>query len=204
MIKKYLIVLSYLFLVLGLNVYCQKKANKIVRKSPKDHDFIEAKKYTKTKKLDTQLCIIIQMNMHSGLKRAFITDLKKYKNIDSFMVSHGCGKNSWGNDNSKDNPQFSNEDGSHLSSIGKYKIGERGHSQWGINVKYLLFGLESTNSNALKRTIVLHSWDDVTDNEIYPNGTAEGWGCPAVSNKTMKKLDSIIQKHPRMLLWIKN
>jgi len=64
----------------------------------------------------------------------------------------------------------------------------------GIKVKYLLVGKDSTNRNALKRTIVLHSWEAVSDNDIYSNGTLEGWGCPALSNNNMRKLDSMLQQ----------
>ncbi|MDQ3073347.1 MAG: murein L,D-transpeptidase catalytic domain family protein [Bacteroidota bacterium] len=87
---------------------------------------------------------------------------------------------------SKDAPRFSNIEGSHCSSLGKYKIGERGYSAWGINIKYLLIGLEPTNRNALARTIVFHSWEKVKDEEAYPDGTPEGWGCPTISVNSMR------------------
>ena len=44
-----------------------------------------------------------------------------------------------------------------------------------------LHGLEETNQSAYDRIIVLHSWDMMSDEEIYPEGSPEGWGCPAVS-----------------------
>jgi hypothetical protein len=103
----------------------------------------------------------------------------------------------------KEAPSFSNVEGSHKSSIGKYAIGERGPSQWGVGIKYLLHGLESTNSNALRRAIVLHSWDQVSDHEIHPNGTPEGWGCPAVSNESMRIIDELLKGcDKRTLLWM--
>ncbi len=103
----------------------------------------------------------------------------------------------------KKKPVFSNTDNSHCTSLGKYKIGARGYSQWGIRVNYLLHGLESTNSNALSREIVLHSWEDIPDETLYPRGTPEGWGCPAVSNVMLKKVDGILRnKRAPVLLWI--
>ncbi|WP_317616906.1 murein L,D-transpeptidase catalytic domain-containing protein, partial [Elizabethkingia miricola] len=42
-----------------------------------------------------------------------------------------------------------------------------------------MHGLEETNSNALKRVIVFHSWDKMSDEEVFPKGSPEGWGCPA-------------------------
>jgi hypothetical protein len=69
----------------------------------------------------------------------------------------------------------------------------------------LLHGLESTNNNAVKRQIVLHSWSDVADKEVYPHGTPEGWGCPAVGNNFMKILDGKLkQTEQPVLLWIFN
>ena len=103
----------------------------------------------------------------------------------------------------KTSPVFSNVEDSHCSSLGKYRIGERGKSQWGIGVKYSLYGLEKTNKLAMKRAIVLHSWKSVPDKEVFPDGTPEGWGCPAVSNNFMKKIDAILQKSGRpVLLWV--
>jgi len=66
----------------------------------------------------------------------------------------------------------------------------------------LLDGKEQTNSNAIKRAIVLHSWEEVPNDEVYPNGTPEGWGCPAVSNESMIKIDSVLQKNKKVLFWI--
>lgn len=162
----------------------------------------EALRYCRKNKMDTCFAIFIDYSIHSGKKRAFLLDLQKDSITDSLLVSHGCGDMPWGWDYSKNNPQFSNDFESHRSSLGKFKIGARGYSSWGINVKYILHGLEITNSNALKRIIVMHGWGDVSDHEVYPNGTPEGWGCPAFSNSGMTKIDSILQnKKKAVLLW---
>jgi len=118
------------------------------------------------------------------------------------MVSHGCGNTIWGQTHTKENPQISNEHDSHCSSIGKYVVLQRGISQWGIKVNYVLQGKGQTNSNAINRAIVLHSWEAVPNNEVYPEGTPEGWGCPAVSNKSMVKIDEILKKEKKILMWI--
>ena len=94
---------------------------------------------------------------------------------------------------------------SHCSSLGKYQVDDRAASAWGIHVKYYLKGLESTNSNAYVRDVVLHSWEQVSDIEVFPNGTPEDWGCPAISNNTMKTVDYLIRKQKKhLLLWIYN
>lgn len=163
----------------------------------------EALRFCTSKKLNTDFCILIDMSLHSGLKRMFIWDFKKKSLIEKYLVGHGCGTNPWSLDGSKDHPKFSNEDGSHLSSLGKYKLQERGYSEWGINVKYLMHGLEETNSNALKRFIVFHSWDRMNDDEVFPKDSPEGWGCPTVSNNAMREIDPMLKGSERpVLMWI--
>lgn len=165
----------------------------------------EAVTFCKANVYNTDFCILIDMTIHSGKKRAFLWDMKKDSILSEGMCAHGCGSNPWGETYTKEKPKFSNTPDSHCTSIGKFKIGKRGYSNWGINVNYLLHGLESTNSNALKRQIVLHSWDDVTDEEVYPNGTPEGWGCPAVSNAFMRTVDPKLKASEKpVLLWMFN
>jgi hypothetical protein len=163
----------------------------------------EALAYCQSKKFNTDYCILADMSLHSGLKRFFVWDFKKDTISYSFMVSHGCGDNPWSYDYSREKPKFSNVDGSHCSSLGKYKIGQRAWSDWGIHVKYVLHGLESTNSNALSRYIVFHSWEQIPDNEVYPYGTPEGWGCPSISNASMEIMDAMLKKtNQPTLLWM--
>lgn len=164
--------------------------------------FNEAQQYCEKNNLNQKLFFLIDLGIHSGLKRFFIYDLKNKKLLQSFLVSHGCGNSPWGATYTKENAEISNQVDSHCSSIGKYIVLNRGVSQWGIKVNYLLDGKEETNSNAIKRVIVLHSWEEVPNDEVYPNGTPEGWGCPAVSNESMIKIDSILQKNKKVLFWI--
>jgi len=170
----------------------------VLRKKAKD-----ALAFCKSHNYNTNFCILIDLGMHSGLKRFFVWDFSKKEISHRFLVSHGCGRMPWSWTWSRDNAKLSNEDGSHCSAAGKYKIGKRGYSNWGIKVNYLLYGLEATNSNAYARKIVLHSWQDVGDDELYPEGTPEGWGCPAISNHALKLLDPKLKKSKKsVLLWI--
>lgn len=164
--------------------------------------FKEAKQYCKTNKLNQDKFILIDLGLHSGLQRFFVYDFQQKKIIKSYIVSHGCGDNQWGKTSSKENAPVSNEFDSHCSSLGKYVISDRGVSQWGIKVNYLLQGKEKTNSNAVNRAIVLHSWEAVPNDEVYPEGTPEGWGCPAVSNESMTEIDKILKQNKNVLMWI--
>lgn len=163
----------------------------------------EALIFCKNNKLNTNYCLLINAGLHSGLNRFYIWSFNKDTFISSFPVSHGCGNNPWNSDESKTNPCFSNVEGSHCSSLGKYKIGERGRSDWGIHVKYLMHGLEQSNRNALARQIVFHSWESIPDQEVYPAGTSEGWGCAAISNNNMLYVDSLLRKEKvPFLMWV--
>ncbi len=165
----------------------------------------EALPFCKRKNLSTDFCLLIDMSLHSGVKRLFIWNFEKNKITGEYLVGHGCGQNPWSKDASRERPEFSNEDGSHLSSLGKYKLQERGSSEWGIHVKYLMHGLEETNSNALERFIVFHSWNLMSDAEVFPKGSPEGWGCPTVSNNAMRQIDPMLQKSEKpVLMWIYN
>ncbi len=165
----------------------------------------EAKAFCVANQLSTSYCILIDYSIHSGKKRLFVYDFTKDSVVATGMVSHGCGNHLWGMDETKTSPTFSNVEESHLSSLGKYKIGTRGYSSWGININYKLHGLEASNSKAYKRVIVLHSWDDIPHEEVYPQGTPEGWGCPAVSNEFMKYLDDLLKNSSKpVLMWVYN
>jgi hypothetical protein len=164
-----------------------------------------AKQYCQDRNLNTDFCIIIDMSMHSGLKRFFVWDFNESSITDSFLVSHGACDNPWSGDYSKEQVRFSNVNESYCSSVGMYILGERGPSQWGIRIKYLMHGQEPTNNNATRRAIVFHSWEQVSNEEVYPTGTPEGWGCPAISNEAMRYVDQRLQQaDKRTLMWIVN
>lgn len=171
---------------------------KIKSKAQEAFEFCEKNGY------NTSFCILIDMSVHSGLNRFVVWDFKSNSIDRKMLVSHGCCDNAWTSDQSKENPTFSNVDGSHCSSLGKYVIGERGVSQFGVKIKYLLHGLDASNKSALKRAIVFHSWELIPNEEIYPKGTPEGWGCPAISDDHFLELDKKLKAEKKVLMWIFN
>ncbi len=163
----------------------------------------EALKFCREQGMNREMCILINMGIHSGKKRLAVWDFDKNKAVYNCPVSHGCGDNPWSMDESRENPTFSNADGSHCTSLGKYRIGERGYSSWGVKTKYLLYGLESSNKNAMRRAIVFHSWEQIPEDDVYPRGSPEGWGCPAISNNSFRKIDPMLKNSSRpVLMWI--
>ena len=124
----------------------------------------ESFQFAKKNKMDTTICILIDMKISSGKYRLIVFDFQK----DSILLEGLCAHGSGTTESVNDIPIFSNEENSHCTSLGKYKVGSRAYSSWGIHINYKLNGLESTNNNAFKRTIVLHSWEGICDAEIYP------------------------------------
>lgn len=163
----------------------------------------EAKTYCQTNEMNTDICFLVDMSIHSGKYRMFIWDFKGDSILMKGKCSHGCCTSSWSDDDSKTTPTFSNVPDSHCSSLGKYRIGKRGWSNFGIHVNYKLHGLEEQNSNAYKRYIVFHSWNIMPNEETYPKGAPESWGCPAVSNEFMELADQQLQATvENVLMWI--
>ena len=152
-------------------------------------------------KMDTGICFLVDMSIPSGKNRLVVWDFEKQKSIRSGLCTHGTC-NAKGFEYSSE-PQFSNVPESHCSSLGKYRIGKRAWSSWGINIHYKLHGLEASNDKAFPRIVVFHSWDIVPKHEIHPRRAPESWGCPAVSNEFMRYADSLLQSRERpVLLWI--
>jgi hypothetical protein len=163
----------------------------------------EALKYCKNKGFSEEYYFLVDMSIHSGKNRFFVYDFIAKKIIDKNLVTHGSCDKFEDNETKWEQAKFSNQKDSHCSSKGKYKIGKRDYSSWGINVKYWLHGLESSNNNAVDRVVVLHSWDAVKNKEIYPKYSPLSWGCPAVSNDFMKVLDEKLKATEKpILLWI--
>jgi len=194
-----LIVGSVLFLFLRSSTQTEESNKRINEKAE------EALSFCKTNGYNTDFCILIDMKIHSGKYRLFVYDFNDKKTERKALCAHGCGKDDKKSTGSQ--PLFSNEEGSLLTSLGKYKIGIRSYSQWGINVHYKLHGLESTNNNAFKRIVVLHSHTPVPSMEMYPLHMPMGWsfGCPVTDDETMTYLDEKLKNVKKtVLLWIFN
>lgn len=163
----------------------------------------EALLFCKKKNFNENYYFLIDMSIHPGKNRFFVYDFKEQKIVDKNLVTHGSCDVLDENPDKWEKAKFNNKSDSHCSMKGKFKIGKRDYSSWGINVKYWLHGLEKSNANAEKRVVVLHSWNAVSNEEVFPKVSPLSWGCPAVSNEFMKTLDTKLKatKKP-VLLWI--
>ncbi len=153
---------------------------------------------------NTDYYFLLDFSIHPGKNRFFIYDFDEKVFTDKALVTHGACDVLSANSEKREKAKFSNTPDSHCSSIGKYVLGNRDYSGWGIGTKYWMNGLEETNNKAVERVVVLHSWEIIPDEEVYPNTIALSWGCPAVSDNFMRKIDEKIQQssNRKILLWI--
>lgn len=116
--------------------------------------------------------------------RFFVLNIK-----DSVILDEGLclsGKTDY-----KDNVIFSNKISSKCSSKGLYKIGNEYVGQFGKAFK--LHGLDSTNSNAFARCVVLHSYKGVPKSPTMVNVLGTSEGCPTVNPLYLDKLSYYIK-----------
>jgi hypothetical protein len=158
------------------------------------------KEYAKAHHFNTEYCFLVDMSLPSGKKRFFVYNMKKDSLEYSSMVAHGYGS---APRFANEPLQFSNVPNSAMTSLGKYKIGYSYFGAFGL--AYKLYGLDSSNSNAFERAIVLHSYTSVPESETYPNLICESAGCPMVNSSFLATLGKYIKASPKpILLWIYN
>lgn len=156
---------------------------------------IEAKAFIQKKGFNESICLFIDMNIASGKNRFFIYNLKSDSVLQKGLVTHGNCFEYW-----LEGRRYSNVVGSGCTSLGKYKIGTPYVGKWGYS--YKLHGLDSTNSNAFERTVVLHSHSCVPESEVNEE-ICQSNGCTTVAPAFLEQLKKIINNSAKpVLLWI--
>jgi len=175
-----------------ISKFTDNEASKINTKA------FEVKNFVSKKDFNKKIIFLVDMGLPSGKNRFFIYDLQNDSVIKASLVAHGCGDTQF-----SFTPKFSNKKESGCTSLGKYRIGKSYSGRFGV--AYKLHGLDSTNSNAFNRNIVLHSYSYVPDEETYPYPICNSRGCPMVSPSFLKSLQAVIDKSKEpVLLWIFN
>jgi hypothetical protein len=152
--------------------------------------------YAAEEGFSTDYCFLIDMSLPSGKNRFFIYDLKGDSIKAAGLVAHGSCNTTF-----LRKAKFSNTPNQGCSSSGRYKVGYKYKGRFGR--AYKLHGLDSTNSNAFKRAVVLHGYECIPDKEIYPLSACNSLGCPMVSYSFLDQAAQVIDKARRpVLLWI--
>lgn len=147
---------------------------------------------------NNRIAIFVDLSRHSGRRRFVLWDFQRGVAIHTCPVSHGSGSK---------NPHkrsayasTSNEEGSHLSSLGRALIAERYVGRYGI--AYRLDGLEGSNSHLRTRCVVLHGWEYTTPYPIWPIATVGSFGCPVLSLRDMARVDELLKEERDVVIEI--
>lgn len=152
--------------------------------------------FCKREGYNTSIALFVNLARHSGRNRFVVWDFKAEKPLLICPVSHGSG--SVKSHVRSAYARISNEDGSHLSSVGRAVVAERYEGRYGI--AYRLDGLEDSNSNLRPRCVVLHGWEHTTSFPIYPIPTVGSFGCPVLSTKMMARVDEILKNESNVII----
>jgi len=164
---------------------CDSKSQDTVKQSISVDKIEHVKNFIKGKKYNQELAIFINFRIPSNKFRFFIYDLKNNKILEKAIVAHGSGSVVKGTNELT----FSNTENSYQSSLGKYEIASSYIGKFGK--AYRLKGLDKTNSNALKRAIVLHPYYCISDVETKELACL-GLGCPMLSPNFFKVAEKYI------------
>ena len=186
------LILSFVFINVGLNWY---------ERTFKDIDYDHLKCYCHNNGLNEHYAVVVDFSGPSGKHRFFVCDLKKQEIISSSLCAHGSGKGS-----TVTKPVFSNEVGSNCSSLGHYAItGRHKMSSTGLP-SFRLEGLDPSNSNAMKRGILIHSAKIVSLSRLgifpfyLPLDKRISSGCFAIDIDMMDVVGNLVDKEKKPIL----
>lgn len=148
---------------------------------------------SKNPKYNDAIAFFIDMKIHSGKNRFFIYDLKKNEVIDQGLVAHGSGSET----GIVGELKFSNANNSLSTSLGKYCIGASYNGRFGK--AYKLYGLDTTNSNAFERNVVLHKYSKVPYEE-QEDAICNSLGCPMVHEKFFERIENILDNSEKSII----
>lgn len=138
--------------------------------------------------------VLVDYTIHSALPRLWIVNLKTGAGIDQPLhVAHGKGSDP----EDKGIPsQFSNVDGSLMSSLGLFRGAYRYNGRNGVSLK--LKGLEPTNSLAYQRYIVVHTTGRIKPDYVSPQWLSENGklglseGCFVVMRSDYRRVEQVL------------
>ena len=161
--------------------------------------FEEALKgYSAIEKRTNEVLTLIDFSKPSNVERLAVIDMKRGRLLETSVVAHGQGSGSLYA------TKFSNNDGSHQSSLGFYLTAGTYSGSNGYSLK--LIGLEKGfNDQALSRAIVMHGADYCSESVI---GTAQrlgrSWGCPAVPRAKSREIIDTIKGGSVLFIYAKD
>ena len=153
--------------------------------------------YCHKKGLNEDYCLFVDFTRPSGEDRMVLYSFKAQSMVFAAPCAHGNGKG-----NTAWRPKFSNEEGSHCSVTGHFKVGCKGYSH-AVGLHFKLDGLDAGNSNARQRHIYIHASKYVgiaATVTAYLPLTDASQGCFTTSEMMLQKIEMISQKSEKPLL----
>jgi L,D-transpeptidase catalytic domain len=127
---------------------------------------------------------VIDYRVPSNVPRYFLIDTVDMS-AERFLVAHGRGSDP---DHDGKADQFSNIEGSKMTSLGAFITGKTYYGAHGLSLK--LKGLSPQNDQAEKRLIVIHGADYVNADRVI---LGRSWGCPALQRDVAKRIIPLIK-----------
>ncbi len=166
----------------------KEMAVRFILNSDKAKDFLN-----QNPDFNQDVVFLADMAIKSRYNRFYVYNVKSDSILHEALVAHGKGSNT----GTYGELQFSNVEGSNMTSLGNYKVGVDYVGRFGKS--YKLHGLDTTNDQAFARYVVLHTYTFMPHEEqLVPIINSEG--CPMVSNETFKILENIIDNNKKPIL----
>ena len=136
---------------------------------------------------DSRYLTVCDFSQSSNKKRLWVIDMKENTLVYNTLVSHGMGT---GDEFAE---KFSNNEGSHQSSLGFYVTESTYTGSNGYSLK--LEGKDDGyNDAAMQRAIVMHGADYVSESFAKQHKRiGRSWGCPAVSREVAVEMIDLIK-----------
>ncbi len=133
---------------------------------------------------NTNYLSIIDYRAPSRVPRFYLVDMRDMS-ATAHLVAHGKGSD-LDHDGMAD--QFSNIEGSKMTSLGAFTTGATYYGAHGLSLK--LNGLGPDNDQARQRRIVIHGADYVSPSRQI---LGRSWGCPALENGAAQMIIPLIK-----------
>ncbi len=127
---------------------------------------------------------VIDYRAPSNVPRYFLIDTTDMS-AEAFLVAHGRGSDA---DYDGIADQFSNIEGSKMTSLGAFVTGATYYGAHGLSLK--LKGLSPQNDLAEQRLIVIHGADYVNADRAV---LGRSWGCPALERQVAERVIPLIK-----------
>jgi len=145
---------------------------------------LAAKASAKSEILNDRYFTVIDYRVPSSVPRFFLIDTADMT-AEALLVAHGRGSDP---DYDGMADQFSNIEGSKMTSLGAFVTGKTYYGAHGLSLK--LKGLRPQNDRAEERLIVIHGADYVNKDRAV---LGRSWGCSALERDVAERIIPIIK-----------